>query len=242
MQNNNTKHFVIIGILIVLFTFPLYWVLDTVLMFPLQGSLQAVNIDALIQGHLWLIAFLFSLVIVFMVYSLFLFRRREGDESEGQYFHGNTTLEIVWTVVPMILVIAFGYWATVELTALTERKENEVIVNAEGFQWGWNFSMPNSDVVSQELVLPVGMPIRMDMTSKDVLHNFWVPEFRVKQDIVPGRTTHLRFTATVEGEYTLVCAELCGLNHTGMIAVVRVVPQDQFAAFWSQDVQTASSE
>ena len=242
MQNNNTKHFTIIGVLVVIFAYLVYRVLDAVLQFPLQGSAQAAAIDALIQGHLWLISFLFSLVIVFMVYSLFLFRRRDGEEGEGQYFHGNTTLEIVWTTVPMVLVIAFGYWGTVTLSDLTRPQENEVIVNAEGFQWGWNFSLPNSDVVAQELVLPVGAAIRMDLTSKDVLHNFWVPEFRVKQDIVPGRTTHLRFVPTVEGTYNLICAELCGMNHTGMIAVVRVVPQDEFAAFWSQDVQTASSK
>ncbi len=241
-MQNNTRHFAVIGVLVVIFTFVVYWVLDGVLQFPMPASLQAASIDTMIQGHLWLIAFLFSLVIVFMVYALFLFRRRPGDESEGEYFHGNTTLEILWTVVPMVLIIGFGYWATVDLAALTKRQDNEVIVNAEGFQWGWNFSLPNSDLVTQELVLPVGSAIRMDMTSKDVLHNFWVPEFRVKQDIVPGRTTYLRFTPTVEGEYTLICSELCGLNHTGMIATVRVVPPEEFAAFWDQDVQTASSK
>jgi len=241
-MQNNTRHFSIIGVLVVIFTFVVYWVLDAVLQFPIQGSTQAVAIDSMIQGHLWIIAFLFSLVTVFMVYSLFLFRRREGDDEEGQYFHGHTGLEIAWTVLPMIVVIAFGYWATVMLADITKRQDNEIVINAEGFQWGWNFSLPNSDQISQELILPVDMPIRMDLTSKDVLHNFWVPEFRVKQDIVPGRTTHLRFTPTVEGDYTLICSELCGLNHTGMIAKVRVVPQAEFATFWSQEVQTASSK
>ena len=241
-MQNNTRHFAAIGVLVVIFTFVVFWVLDAVLQFPVAASIQAGPIDALIQGHLWVIAFLFSLVVVTMVYSLFLFRRREGDNEEGQYFHGNTTLEILWTVLPMIVVIAFGYWATVALSEITQRQDNEVIVNAEGYQWGWNFSLPNSDAITQELVLPVDTPIRMDMTSKDVLHNFWVPEFRVKQDIVPGRTTYLRFTPTTEGEYTLICSELCGLNHTGMIATVRVVSQSEFAAFWNEDVQTASSK
>ena len=241
-MQNNTRHFAVVGVLVVLATLGVYWILDTVLQFPPGAAEQAARIDALIQGHLWLIAFLFSLVVVFMIYALFVFRRRPGDDGEGEYFHGNTTLEIAWTVLPMILVIVFVYCATVDLIALTTPKENEVIVNVEGYQWGWNFSLPNSDQISQELVLPVNQPVRMDMTSKDVLHNFWVPEFRVKQDIVPGRTTHLRFTPTIEGEYTLICSELCGLNHTGMIAKVRVVPQDEFAAFWSQDRQTASSK
>lgn len=241
-MQNNTRHFTAIGVLVVIFTFIVYWILDIVLKFPVPASVQAGPIDALIQGHLWVIAFLFSLVVVVMVYALFLFRRREGDTGEGQYFHGNTSLEILWTVVPMIVVIAFGYWATVSLSEITRRQENEVIVNAEGYQWGWNFSLPNSDRITQELVLPVGTAIRMDLTSKDVVHNFFVPEFRVKQDIVPGRTTYLRFTPTMEGEYTLMCAELCGLNHTGMTATVRVVPKEEFAAFWSQDIQTASSK
>jgi len=241
-MQNNTKHFAIIGVLVIASTLAVYWILDTVLKFPIQASAQAIPIDLMIQGHLWLIAFLFALVVVFMVYALFLFRRREGDEGEGDYFHGHTGLEIAWTVLPMIIVIAFGYWATVDLAELTRPKENEVIVNAKGFQWSWQFSLPNSDKVSTELVLPVDTPIRMDMTAEDVLHSFWVPEFRVKQDLVPGRTTHLRFTPTVEGEYTLICSELCGLNHTGMNAIVRVVPKAEFAAFWSIDIQTASSE
>ncbi len=241
-MQNNTRHFAAIGVLVVIFTFVVFWILDAVLKFPLAASTQAGPIDSLIQGHLWIIAFLFSLVVVIAIYSLFLFRRREGDTEEGQYIHGNTTLEILWTALPMVVVIAFGYWSTVVLVDITQRPDNEIIVNAEGYQWGWNFSLPNSDAVTQELVLPVDTPIRMDLTSKDVLHNFWVPEFRVKQDIVPGRTTYLRFTPTIEGEYRLICSELCGLNHTGMIAPVRVVSQDEFAAFWNQDVQTASSK
>ncbi|MBX3053236.1 MAG: cytochrome c oxidase subunit II [Caldilineaceae bacterium] len=241
-MQNNTRHFTAIGVLIVIFTYLVYLVLDNVLKFPLSGSTQAVAIDGLIQGHLWLIAFLFSLVVVFMVYALFLFRRREGDESEGQHFHGHTGLEIAWTVIPMIVVIGFGYWATLILIDITAPQDNEVIINARGQQWSWQFSLPNSDEVATELVLPVGRPIRMDLNSTDVLHSFWVPEFRVKEDVVPGRTTHLRFTPTVEGEYRLICAELCGLNHTGMIAKVRVVPQEEFAAFWNTAIQTASSK
>ena len=86
-------------------------------------------IDNLIQGHLWLISFLFSLVIVFMVYSLFLFRRRDGEEGEGQYFHGNTTLEIVWTTVPMVLVIAFGYWVNIKLSDQIFPTNSQIPIN-----------------------------------------------------------------------------------------------------------------
>jgi len=241
-MQKNRRHFSIIAVLILISTYLVHLVLNVVMTFPAAASQQAAEIDLLKDGHIWLIAFLFSLVIVFMLYSLVVFRRRPGDETEGQFIHGNTALEIIWTVIPILLVLAFSYWGTVVLTDITHASAGELVVDVQGMQWAWSFSYPDSGATSTELVLPVNTPVRLDMTSKDVIHSFFVPEFRVKQDLVPGHTTHLRFTPIKIGQYKLRCAELCGLNHSGMLADVRVVAQDEFAIWSSKQVQGTSQK
>ena len=235
---NNRLHFAIAAVLIAIGTLVVYWVLDAVLIKPDAAVVEAVLIDRMFDWHIWLIAFLFALVVVLMCYALILFRAR-GDAGDGEHVHGNGTLEIVWTVVPTLIVIAFGWYATVELINLTRPHPDEYVINAEGRQWSWLFTYPETDAVSQELVLPVDTPIRIDLTSDDVLHNFWVPEFRVKQDSVPGKVTNVRFTPNLVGEYVLRCAELCGTNHSGMLATVRVVSAEEFKLWQSEQIAQA---
>jgi cytochrome c oxidase subunit 2 len=177
-----------------------------------------------------MIAFLFSLIMVFMLYSVFVFRRKQGDDTDGIHFHGHTGLEIAWTIVPLIAVLGFGVWGVVALGDITEPRPSEMIVNVTGRQWSWVFSYPDHEEVgfSPDLVLPVNRTIRLHMNSDDVLHSFWVPEFRVKQDLVPGLETTLRVTPTVIGEYKVLCAEICGLDHARMRATVRVVSEAEF--------------
>ncbi len=232
---NNRRHFVIASVLIVIFTVLVYWLLDGVLLKPEAAVVQAAPIDNLFDQHIWLIAFLFALVVVFMCYALIVFRAR-GDEGDGEHMHGNTTLEIAWTVIPCVFVIYFAVISTTMLFDITRPHPDEYVVNAEGRQWSWLFTYPESGAITQELVLPVDTPIRIDLTSDDVLHNFWVPEFRVKQDSVPGKTTYVRFTPNKVGEYVLRCAELCGLNHSGMLAAVRVVSRDEFDLWNSEQI------
>jgi len=226
--SSNTRHFLIAGVLVVISTVLMNLLLQSALPMPVQASMQAAVIDQLFSWHILLIAFLFSLVVVFMIYSLVVFRRREGDEEEGEHFEGNTRLEIFWTVAPMIFVIIFAYFGIVTLDEITREQEAEVAIDVNGFQWGWSFEY-EEDVVTPELVLPVDQPVLLRMESSDVLHSFWVPEFRVKQDLVPGMVTEIRFTPVEVGEYRLRCAELCGLSHYSMLAPVRVVPPEEFA-------------
>jgi cytochrome c oxidase subunit 2 len=181
-----------------------------------------------------LIAGLFSLVVVFMLYTLFVFRKREGDESEGEHFEGHTGFEIGWTVGPLILVVLFGYFGVTSLATVTRAEADEYVVKVTGVQWSWQFDYDG--VLSQDLVLPVDRRVRLEMTSKDVIHSFYVPEFRVKQDLVPGQTTVIRFTPTEVGEYQLMCAELCGLNHYNMVSPVRVLEQGEFDQ-WVDELQ-----
>ncbi len=228
------RHFIVAGVLVVISTILLNWLLNVALPLPVQASEEALTIDRLINQHLLLIAFLFSLIVVFMLYALVVFRKRDGDESEGEHFEGHTGLEIAWTVLPLLLVVIFGYIGIVDLRTVTREEENEVVVKVTAFQWDWTFEYEDG-TISQELVLPVDRPARMEMTSNDVNHAFWVTEFRVKQDILRGQTTVVRFTPIEIGDYRLRCAELCGLTHWDMRRDVRVVEEDEFTAWLQGD-------
>lgn len=233
-SSSDRRHFIIAGVLVVIGTILMNLLLKSALPLPVQASIESLTIDQLIGWHLTLIAFLFSLIVVFMLYAIVVFRRREGDDSDGEHFEGNTTLEIAWTVIPLILVIIFGYIGVVDLNKITQQNE-ELVVKVTGFQWDWSFEY-DGGVLSQELILPVDKRVHLELSTKDVLHAFWVPEFRVKQDLVPGQTTSVYLTPIETGEYQLVCAELCGLSHYKMLRVVKVVEQDQFTAWLQAEV------
>lgn len=232
-MKRNSTHLLIVAALVVATSVLIYFVLDAIYQLPTAASDEAGPIDQLFDAHFIMIAFLFSLIMVFMVYSVFAFRRKEGDDTDGVHFHGNTTLEIGWTVVPLIIVLGFGVWGAVVLGDVTEVRDNEMVVNVTGVQWAWSFSYPDYEQVGNtpELVLPVNQTIRLRMNSDNVLHSFWVPEFRVKQDLVPGTETTLRITPSEIGDYKVRCAEICGLNHATMLAPVRVVSREDFDAW-----------
>ncbi len=226
------RHVIIIAILVALSTVGLRALFNVILALPRASSAEAGPIDALFNGHYWMIAFLFSLIMVMMLYSVFVFRRQDGDETDGPHIHSNTKLEIGWTIVPTAVVLAFGVWGAVALNEITSPKPNEMTVNVTGKQWVWSFAYPEQgDIASSELVLPIDRTIVLKMRAEDVIHSFWVPEFRVKQDLVPGRETTLRITPTEAGEFALRCAEICGLNHTQMVATVRVLDTAGFQAW-----------
>ncbi|MEX1018828.1 MAG: cytochrome c oxidase subunit II [Litorilinea sp.] len=224
------RHFIIVGVLVVIATVLMDILLKQALPLPVQASIESLTIDQLIGWHLTIIAFLFSLIVVFMLYSVVLFRRRPDDDSDGAHFEGNTALEIVWTVVPLIFVVVFTFIGIDTLSNVTRAEENERVVQLRAFQWSWAFEYPEG-FIAQELVLPINERARMEMTSTDVLHSFWIPEMRVKQDIVPGITTVVRFTPIMAGEYKLRCSELCGLSHWSMLAPVRILEADEYEAW-----------
>jgi cytochrome c oxidase subunit II len=231
---SNRTHFIIVTILIILTTAGTYFVLTAIYQLPLRGSAEAIPIDQLFQGHFFMIAFLFSLIMVMVLYSSVVFRRRPGERGDGVHFHGHTGLEIGWTVIPIFVVIGFTVWGARVLGQITEPVENEMVVHVTAQQWSWSFEYPEHEVGPlRALVLPVNQPVRLQMTAPgdDVIHAFWVPEFRVKQDVVPGRVTTLRITPTVVGDYLLLCAEICGFGHADMRANVHILTQVDFEAW-----------
>ena len=225
------KQFVVVSLIVAVVTVALAAGLESLSLLPPLASVQGVIIDWLFGLHLKLIAFLFALVIVFMLYSIVVFRRKAGDSGDGMYIHGNTTIEIIWTVVPTIIVVVMGYLGVVTLRDVTASSPDEMVVEVTSTQWKWSFEYPEQGLTSTDLVLPVNRAVRFDLTATDVIHSFWVPEFRVKQDAVPGAVNVLRLTPNVIGKYKVRCAELCGLGHAVMLADVRVVSSTDFNAW-----------
>ena len=229
-MRKNGRHLAIVAVLVVIGTVITYYVLTAIYQLPLAASTEADEIDVLFGGHFLFISFFFALIIVFMGYSIFAFRRKPDDEEPAEQFHSNTALEIAWTIVPLIIVIAFGFWGWAVLNEVTAEAPDEMVVRVTGEQWKWGFEYPDYPDIGSvaEMVLPVDQPVRLEMYSKDVLHSFWVPEFRVKQDLVPGTMTTLRITPTDIGSYKTRCAEICGERHWAMLTSVNVVDPSDF--------------
>ena len=195
--------------------------------FPVQGSSQAKKIDDLYDVLLIASVPVFVLVEVVVLYSVWKFRMRPGEElKDGAPIHGNTMLEIIWTAIPALLIFglcAYAYTVLVDIEKKPKR-EMEVQVTGQQFAWSYQYKEPGRPTVNTNvLYVPKGESVRFNIKATDVIHDFWVPAFRLKIDAVPGITTHYRVTPVRKGSYAVVCAELCGLGHSTMRSTVRVV-------------------
>jgi cytochrome c oxidase subunit 2 len=225
------RHFVIVAILVLAITFLAYFGLLAADLMPVQASAQSLSIDWLWNIELIMISFLFALIVVPLFYSLIVFRRKKGETGDGEHMEGNTTLEITWTVIPLFIVLAFAYLGAYSLGETRRLNPDAMEINVTAQQFAFSFEYPSFGFVSDVLYLPVDKQAILKMTSRDVIHSFWVPEFRIKQDIVPGRVTEYRITPTLltgEQPYKVRCAELCGASHAYMLADVRVVTREDF--------------
>jgi cytochrome c oxidase subunit II len=194
-----------------------------------EGSTAAPKIDHLLDVMIVLSSFVFSLVVVLMGYALYKFRAKPGDEGDGEPIHGNTRLEIAWTVIPTVIVLfGAGYsWAT--LHDIEERHPGYMNVDVYSQQYAWTFTYPGADKFSRGILhVPVNRQIVFSMHALDVIHSFWVPEWRIKKDNVPGITTQAVVTPDRIGTYQLVCTELCGFGHSTMCAIVVVQSRQAF--------------
>jgi cytochrome c oxidase subunit 2 len=208
---------------------------------PVEASAQAVPIDRLWNLELMTISFLFALIVVPLVYSLFVFRRQKGDTTDAKHIEGNTNLEVTWTILPLFIVMAFAYLGAGNLAEIRKVDPEAMVIKVTGQQWSWSFEYPAYGVTSTEMHVPVGKQVLLQMTSRDVIHSFWVPEFRPKQDLVPGRITELRVTPTLVGNYKVRCAEICGTSHAYMEAPVIVSEQADFDSWMAEQVKLAEA-
>ena len=207
--------------------------------FPEGAAGSSDQIDTLYDVLLVCSVPVFVLVMTIAIYSVVRFRAKPGDMGDGPPIHGNTRLEVIWVTVPFIMVTALAIYGWVVLDDIEAKERGAMRVDVTGQQFTWTFAYPSEDLRTRELVLPVDRPVEFKIRTNDVIHSFWVPQFRLKSDAVPGLTTELRLTPNEEGRYEVVCAELCGLGHATMRQFVRVVPQEEFESWVSRQRQAA---
>jgi cytochrome c oxidase subunit II len=188
------------------------------------ASTAAPKIDQLLSVMIVLSAFVFSLVMVMLFYALWKFKAKPGDESDGEPIHGNTRLEIAWTVIPTIIVLFGAGYSWSVLSDIEEPAKEPLTVDVFSQQFAWSFGYPGKDNAwsEGELHVPLDRQVHFKMHAQDVIHSFWVPEWRIKKDNVPGITTTAIVTPDKLGSYQLICTELCGFGHTSMRAIVVV--------------------
>ena len=189
-----------------------------------EGSTAAPKIDDLLNVMIVLSSFVFSLVMVMLFYALWKFKAKPGDESDGEPIHGNTRLEVAWTVIPTIIVLFGAGYSWAVLNDIEKTSDNPLTVDVFSQQFAWSFGYPGKDNAwSQgELHVPLDRQVHFKMHAQDVIHSFWVPEWRIKKDNVPGITTTAIVTPDKLGTYQLICTELCGFDHASMRAKVVV--------------------
>lgn len=230
-RRDGMRHFIAAALVVIVLTALGLFALEKVDLLPSQSSLQALPIDNLFSLQLKIIAFLFALIVGLMIYSIIVFRRKKGDDTDAAHIEGNTRLEVFWTLVPLVTVLYLSYIGAQALGAVGREDPFPLQVNVIGSQWSWRFEYPEYDIISTDLMLPVNKQALLRLSSTDVIHSFWVPEFRVKQDVLPSGEKFVRelnITPSELGTYKVRCAEMCGSLHYDMRAPVVVMTQDAF--------------
>ncbi len=243
-----------------------FWIGFNVNLLPTEASINAPIYDELFKILFIIGLILFIGMLLLVVYSLFKFRKRKGQLGDGIALEGNLKLEIIWTVIPSIIVLFVGLysyniydrmggmnalnhnhnhnvmgnnsekiWAGISQSENNEFNFIDTNIEVSAMQFAFLFNYPKGDFISGELHVPVDKEITVKMESKDVIHAFWIPEFRIKQDIIPGQPTVLNFTPTKVGKYPIICAELCGPYHGGMRASIIVEEQSDYEDWFNQN-------
>ena len=208
----------------------------TIHWFPPADSTQADKIDTLWDVLIIATVPVFVLVTVIVGFSIIEFRMRPGEENlDGPPIHGNTRLEVIWTAVPAILIVGLVTYAYVVMRDIEQApaagNERVVAVTGQQFTWSFAYNEGGKKFTTAQLYLPAGKSVKFDVQSKDVIHDFWVPDFRMKIDAVPGITTHYRVTPknpAAIGDHAIVCAELCGLGHAFMRQTAHILAPAAF--------------
>jgi cytochrome c oxidase subunit 2 len=184
------------------------------------------------------IAFIFIIgITAFMIYTVIKFDRKKGRPAKQ--FTGSTTLEIIWTVVPLILVMLMFYFGWVGFAPMRKPPKDAMVVTAIGRKWEWEFDYGNG-MKAKELVLPVSKAVKIDLRSEDVNHSFFIPAFRVKEDVIPGYNNFLWFVPNYVGSYEILCSEYCGLLHSAMISKARIVEQAEYDKWFDELKKTGN--
>jgi cytochrome c oxidase subunit 2 len=206
---------------------------------PEQASTIAQGID---QLHYFLTAItLFFTFIIFATIFYFALRyRRKPNDKTPEAIEGSLPLELLWSLIPLVLVIGVFIWSSSLFISNSRPPEAATEVFVIGKQWMWHLQHPDGTREINELHVPVGKPIKLTMASEDVIHDFFIPAFRVKKDVVPGRYSSLWFQATKTGRFHFFCAQYCGVNHSAMIGTVIVMEPEEYERWLSGSTKDES--
>src|SRR5215207_597819 len=210
--------------------------------FPTQATEEGEKVDTLWDVLIICSVPVFVLVITVVLYCVWRYRMKPGEElKDGPPIHGNTKLEIVWTAIPAVILVALCSYAYAVLRDVEEADARALNVEVVGQQFTWTFYYKDANgkrFASPQLYVPRGQQVNFTVQSLDVIHDFWVPAFRVKIDAVPGVNTQLRVTPDRTGDYPVICAELCGLGHSVMRQTAHVVERGEFDRWLSNGGRT----
>jgi len=208
-------------------------------LFPPRASTLAGSVDQLYFFLLGLTAFFSTLIFLCIAYFAIKYRRR-SEEERPKETHGGMALEIVWTAIPLLIVMVIFGWG-VKIFYLRSRPPGDAMpIYVVGKQWMWKIQHPEGKSEIDELHVPLGVPVRLIMTSEDVIHDFSIPAFRIKQDVLPGRYTTEWFQATRTGDFHLFCAQYCGTLHSGMVGRVVVMDPAEFQRWLAEEPRAPS--
>jgi cytochrome c oxidase subunit 2 len=208
---------------------------------PSADSSEAHKVDDVYWFVTIICMAIFALVAGVSVYAIWKFRAAPDDEEDGSPIHGHTGLEVVWTAVPAALVTAISIYSGVVLVQVERIPAEHRVIEVTAQQFAWSFTYPESKVTSGQLALPINQPVELKLTAKDVIHSFWVPEWRMKKDAVPGIETDVIVTPTKLGTFTVICTELCGLGHAAMRAQALVLTQAGFERWLNKEKEAAAA-
>jgi cytochrome c oxidase subunit II len=207
---------------------------------PNAASKERDRIDFVTWFTIGICIAIFAVVVAVLVYAVIRFRAAPDDDSDGPPIHGHTKLEIVWTLIPTVLVTSIGVVSAVVLARNDAQATDTLQVNVTAQQFSWSFSYPEAhNLTTGTLRLPVNRSVELHFTSKDVIHSFWVQQFGQKQDTVPGIQTRLHITPTKIGSYPIICTELCGLGHAVMRSEAIVMSAAAFDKWLKSQGNTA---
>jgi cytochrome c oxidase subunit 2 len=231
---------VAVGVVLALVALLIPWLPDA-------AAEQADIIDSVYWVVTIICVVVFAVVAGVSAYAVYKFRAPPGDTDDGSPIHGHTGLEIVWTLIPTVLVVGIAVYSGVALAQAEEVPDDHSTIEVNSVQFAWSFTYPDIELeggkplTTGELVVPIDRTIRFEITSQDVIHSFWVPEWRMKQDAVNGITTHTTVKPTQLGTFPVVCTELCGLGHALMRSQARVLSQADYDA-WVEEQKRLARE
>jgi len=204
--------------------------LEQLPLIPTQASAQAGQVDALYFFLLAVSAFFAGLIAILVIVFAVRFRRRRQDEV-GEAIHGSIALELMWTIIPLGISLIMFFWGAQVFFHLTRPPQGALEVYVVGKQWMWKLQHMDGAREINELHVPTGRPVKLIMGSEDVIHSFFLPSFRVKADVIPGRYNTLWFTATLPGRYHIFCTQYCGTKHSAMIGWVTAMAPSDYQAW-----------